>query len=140
MSQVDLAANVVERAVFGYVAAWNEDDPNRLREILDACWAEDGLIIANHEHIEGRETLWRHIIDWRRKTPGYRGLLISNIEHHHDVFRFTAVILKADGSQHGQALDIGELNPDGRIRRIITFHYPRAKPLAHYPRNLVLHT
>ena len=39
MTESNVASELAERAVLGYVAAWNEDDPERVRELIAGCWA-----------------------------------------------------------------------------------------------------
>lgn len=126
----------VERAVLGYVAAWNEDDPARLRQLLQECWAEQGMVVSNYETIFGREALFNHIMKFREANPGTRGLLTSGIEQHHDFFRFTVIAVKPDGMPYSPALDVGELDADGRIERIVTFFHELPRPPEHWPPQL----
>lgn len=127
----------IERAVLGYVAAWNEDNPDKLAELLQACWAEDGMVVSNYETIVGRRALYERILGFRRENPGTRGYLTSSIEHHHDIFRFTVVAVKPDGRCFSPALDVGELDPSGRIERIVTFFHELQSPPEHWPAELV---
>lgn len=127
----------VERAVLGYVAAWNEDNPDKLAAILEACWAEQGMVISNYETVVGRRGLYERILAFRRANPGSRGYLTSNIEHHHDIFRFTAITVKPDGRCYSPALDVGELDASGRIERIVTFYHELQSPPQHWPAELV---
>ena len=90
------------------------------------------------EYLKGRDALWQRIKSWRETSPGHRALLATNIEHHHNVFRFRGVVLKPDGTEHSQALDIGELDRDGLSKRIITFHLREGAPPGHWPQALVL--
>lgn len=126
----------VERAVLGYVAAWNEDDPERLRELLAECWSEQGIVVSNYETIIGRDALYQRILQFRRDNPGARGILTSGIEQHHDFFRFAVVAVSPDGQPYSPALDVGELDQDGRIERIITFFHDLPRPPKHWPESL----
>jgi hypothetical protein len=137
MKTVQNRESDVERAVLAYVAAWNEDDPDKLGELLEQCWSEQGIVVSNYETILGRRALYERIRKHRRDNPGSRGLLTSGIEHHHDFFRFTAVAVKADGQFYSPALDVGELGPDGRIDRIVTFFHELPGPPATWPAELV---
>jgi hypothetical protein len=127
----------VERAVLGYVAAWNEDSPDTLAEILEECWAEHGMVISNYETVSGRRALYDRILTFRRDHPGTRGFLTSSIEHHHDIFRFTVIAVKPDGRCFSPALDVGELDASGRIERIVTFFHELQSPPQHWPAALV---
>lgn len=126
----------VEHAVLGFVAAWNEDDPDRLWELLEKYWAEHGIVVSNYETIISRNSLYEHILRFRRDNPGTRCVLTSGVEQHHDFFRFAVVTVGPDGRRAGPALDVGELDSDGRIDRIISFMQELPHPPTHWPDHL----
>jgi hypothetical protein len=134
MQPLETRGAEIERAVLGYAAAWNEDDDAKLRAILAGCWAESGTINSNFERHFGRAAVFERISCWRRANRGCRALLTSGIEHHHDLFRFTAVIIRPDGTEFSPALEIDD---EGRIARIITFHLDLPAPPARWPNELV---
>lgn len=114
----------IEEVVVAYVAAWNENDETRRRALIEKCWAENGTITSNYVHVVGREELFANIAAWRRDRPHDLAIFTSGIEHHHTWFRFTVIVVQPDGTTYSEALDVGEVGPDGRIVQIITFHGP----------------
>ena len=132
-------AITIEEVVLVYVAAWNENDETARRALLDMCWADNGSVTSNYEHIAGRESLVHSIDKFRHDRPDDRAILTSGIEHHHGWFRFTAIVVRPNGTTYSEALDISETAPDGRIRRIITFHEPLPAVPDTWPGRLVRH-
>lgn len=43
----------VNETVVRYIAAWNERDPKRRRELVAETWTEDGSYIDAHRHGKG---------------------------------------------------------------------------------------
>jgi hypothetical protein len=126
----------IEEAVLAYVAAWNENDSTKRRAFVETCWTDTSVITSNYAHIVGRKELLENIVAWRRDCPHDRAVFTSGIEQHHTWFRFTAIVIRSDGSTYSEALDIGEVGPDGRIIRIITFHGPLPPVPSAWPSNL----
>jgi hypothetical protein len=131
-----IAVVTIEEAVLAYVAAWNENDITKRHAFVETCWADTGTITSNYVHVVGREELLENIAAWRRDCPNDRAIFTSGIEQHHTWFRFTAIVIRPDGSTYSQALDIGEVGSDGRIIRIITFHGPLPPVPSTWPPNL----
>ena len=127
----------VERAVLSYVSAWNETDPDKLSGFLEDCWTEQGILVSNYETILGRRALFERIIRFRRDNPGTRVLLTSGIEQHHDYFRFTLIQVKQDGRCYSPALEVGEIDANGRIDRIVAFFHDLPLPPDTFPGHLM---
>ena len=64
------------------------------------------------------------MIDIREQCPHDWGRLTSEIQVCGNWFRFTAEVVRPDGSRYSQVLDVGELDSEGRIVRIMTFNEP----------------
>jgi hypothetical protein len=110
----------IEEAVFAYVAAWNENDSMKRRELPQKCWAESGTVTSDHEDLRGREALFEAIDQFRRQRPADQAFLTSAVEYHHTYFRFTGIVIRPDGTRYSDVLDVGEAGADGRIIRIST--------------------
>ena len=118
-----------EEAVRAYIQAWNTPDEAARRRILEVCWAEDGVYLDPLSEIQGREALSRHIGRFLNegaygRGPGCRIPAGSGVSHHHNLVRFTWVLLDPGGAPVSQGTDFGELGPDGRLRRIVGFFGP----------------
>src|SRR5215470_3765227 len=118
----------VKNAALVYIQAWNENDPEIRRRLLDLCWAQDGTITSNTEYIIGRDQVFRAIEAFRRARPEDRAVLTSEIDYHHNLFRFTGKVIRTDGTSYSEILDVGEVDADGRITRILTFLGPLPPP------------
>jgi len=114
----------IEQTAMRYIAAWNENDDAQRMRLLEACWAANGTITSNNEHIVGRDAVFAAITSFRRSRPDDRAVLTSAIDHHHHIFRFTGHVVRPDGTSYSNVLDVGEVDADGRITRIFTFHDP----------------
>jgi hypothetical protein len=118
----------IEEAVLMYAAAFSENDSAERRRLIETCFAEDGTVTAEHIVVAGREALLTHIAAFRETAPDDRAVLTSGIQQHHNWFRFSAEVVRPDGSRYSEALDVGEVGPDGRITRIVTFFGPPPPP------------
>jgi hypothetical protein len=114
----------IDQTVAVYSAAWNEPDIAARRQLLDKSWATDGTYTDPTVHLEGREALVQHISGFLTGLPGARLAPTSRSDHHHGMLRFTWRIVKPDGSTLTEGMDFGELDGDGRIRKIVGFFGP----------------
>ena len=74
----------VNETVVRYIAAWNERDPKRRRELVAETWTEDGSYIDAHRHGKGHGAIDAMLATTQAQFPGYRLNLISGIEAHNN--------------------------------------------------------
>jgi hypothetical protein len=74
--------------------------------------------------LNGRASVEARIASFREQCPHDLGRLTSEIQACGNWFRFTAEVVRPDGSRYSQVLDVGEIDSDGRIVRIVTFNEP----------------
>ena len=79
----------VSETVVRYIAAWNERDPKRRRELVAETWTEDGSYIDAHRHGKGHGAIDAMLATTQSQFPGYRLNLISGIEAHNNFVRFS---------------------------------------------------
>jgi SnoaL-like domain len=79
----------INEVVVRYVAAWNERDSRRRRDLIASTWREDGIYRDAHRHGEGHEAIDAMIDAAQRQFPGYRLALKSGIEAHNGYARFS---------------------------------------------------
>jgi len=115
-------------AVLAYLEAWNENDAVKRAALLNRCWAEDGTILNQREQLNGRASVEARIASFREQCPHDLGRLTSEIQACGNWFRFTAEVVRPDGSRYSQVLDVGEIDSEGRIIRIVTFNEPLETP------------
>ena len=114
--------STVNETVIGYLAAWNETDPARRRDILARTWAEDGRYVDAHRDSTGHDALDAMIAAVQQRFPGYRFRLASGIEAHHDRVRFSWVAGGTEATPlYFGGTDMAVLATDGRLREVTGF-------------------
>jgi hypothetical protein len=112
----------LNETVAGYIAAWNETDPVRRRDIIARTWSEDGSYLDAHRDSIGHAAIDAMIAAVQEHFPGYRFRLSSGIEAHHDRVRFS---WSAGGTEQAPLFfggtDFAMLAEDGRLRAVTGF-------------------
>jgi hypothetical protein len=112
----------VNEVVVRYLAAWNEPDPKRRRELVSKAWTDDGTYIDRVREGRGHDSLDAMIATAQGHFPGYRLHLASGIEAHHDYVRFSWV---AGGTPETplyiKGTDFAIIAADGRMKSVIGF-------------------
>ncbi|MDX1383289.1 MAG: nuclear transport factor 2 family protein [Thermoanaerobaculia bacterium] len=112
-------------AVEAYAAAWAEPDEGKRRALLEKGWAENGVYADPTAYVEGREALVSHIAGFLSQMGTARLERSSGVDVHHGMIRFAWRIVAADGSTVvAEGFDYGELDDDGRLRKIVGFFGP----------------
>jgi len=104
-----------------YMAAWNEADAAIRQNLLEQCWADDGVYVDPNVELAGREQLSQHIAKVQATRPGARVEFMSGIDIHHHVVRFLWRLVRPDGTVGDTSIDFGEIGSDGRLTKIIGF-------------------
>jgi hypothetical protein len=104
-----------------YLAAWNEADAAIRQNLLEQCWADDGVYVDPNVELAGREQLSQHIAKVQATRPGARVEFMSGIDIHHHVVRFLWRLVRPDGTVGDTSIDFGEIGSDGRLTKIIGF-------------------
>lgn len=114
-------ANANERVVH-YIAAWNERDPKKRRELVAKTWTERGSYVDAHRHGDGHDAIDAMIDQAQQRFPGYALRLISGVEAHNDNLRFSWA---AGGTEQAPlylgGTDFATIAADGRFARVIGF-------------------
>ena len=112
----------VNELVARYIAAWNERDSVRRRDLIVKTWTDGGTYVDAHRHGEGHDGIDAMIEDAQRHFPGYRLRLISGIEAHHGHVRFGWA---AGGSEQAPlylaGTDFAIVSDDGRFQAVTGF-------------------
>ena len=114
-------ANVNE-VVDRYIAAWNERDDRKRRELISHTYTEDASYTDPHRRGDGQEGISAMIATVQAGFPGYRFRLKSAVEAHNDRLRFQ---WEAGGTKdaplHFVGTDFCVLGDDGRLKSITGF-------------------
>jgi hypothetical protein len=108
--------------VVRYLAAWNESDPRKRRDLVAMTWTEDGTYVDAVREGHGHDSLDAMIATAQGHFPGYRLRLASGVEAHHDCLRFSWV---AGGTTEAplyiKGTDFVVVASDGRIKSVVGF-------------------
>jgi SnoaL-like domain len=108
-----------------YVAAWNEPDNDRRRQLLEQAWTDEGTYTDPQSSAAGRDAFVALIGAFMQRFQGVRLERRSNVDKHHGLLRF-AWSMVGPGGPVMEGMDFGELAEDGRLCRIIGFFGPLA--------------
>ena len=79
----------VNELIVSYLAAWNERDAKRRRELVAKTWTDGGSYIDAHRSGVGHDAIDAMIEATQKMFPGYRLYLVSGIETHNGYVRFS---------------------------------------------------
>jgi SnoaL-like domain len=113
--------DVITRTVDTYFDMWNEPDADKRAEHIARAWAEDARYVDPLLEATGHEELGSMVAAVHAQYPGHRFSRVSRIDAHHDQVRFAWELDAPDGTLTAAGIDVGELAPDGRLRRIAGF-------------------
>ena len=88
----------ISETVDTYLAGWNEVDAERRAGIVERVWATNGRLIDPPLEATGRDEISRMAATLQSQFPGHRFIRVSEIDEHHDHFRFAWEFVAADGS------------------------------------------
>lgn len=108
-------------AIENYFRAWNEQDAQRRLELVEQAWGDDAIYIDASNSANGRAAVAEMIGAVIGSIPGGRFERTSPIDAHHNVVRFNWAIKAPDGATLIEGVDFGDLDEDGRLRRITGF-------------------
>ena len=111
----------VTTVVDAYLAMWNEDDPARRAELVDAAWSPSGRYVDPLLEAEGRDALSDMVAAVHSQYPGQRFRRVSGIDAHHDQVRFAWVLAAPDGAITVAGIDVGTVALDGRLVHVTGF-------------------
>ena len=112
----------VNETVVRYIAAWNEREPKRRRDLVAKTWTEDGSYVDAHRNGKGHDAVDAMLAAAQAQFPGYRINLISGIEAYNNVVRFSwAAGGTAEAPLYLGGTDFAVLAPDGRISTVSGF-------------------
>jgi hypothetical protein len=106
-----------------YLAAWNERDARRRRDLIAKTYTEDASYIDPHRSGAGYESLSAMIAAVHERFPdSYRFRLASDVESHNDRLRFRwEAGGTADAPLHFGGTDFAVVAKDGRLGQVTGF-------------------
>ncbi|MBV8716841.1 MAG: nuclear transport factor 2 family protein [Chloroflexi bacterium] len=126
-----------EEVVLAYLRAYVTEDASERSELLERCWADNGVYQDPNTRVEGRAKMLASIESFHQRLPGATFKLASGVDAHHGMLRFRWIMFGADGARQMEGFDIGELDDAGRLKRITGFFGPFPDPPATWDPHLV---
>jgi len=105
----------------GYIAAWNETDPQRRRALVDKTFAQDADYLDPLMAGEGAQGIDAMIAGAQAQYPGHRFELATAPDAHHDRVRFSWHLVADGGGPIATGHDFATLSDDGRLRSVTGF-------------------
>ena len=107
------------------LAAWNEQDPDKVRAHLDKALAHDIEFIDPSIETHGIDEFEANVHEVHRQLPGAVYERTSAVDSHHHLHRYSWAIAR-DGEVLLPGFDVSELNDDGMVSRVLGFFGPLA--------------
>ena len=113
-----------DSVVTRYCAVWGIADAAERDAAIQQVWAVDGTYSDPQPlHVSGRTGLSAAIAEFQRQNPGTY-FRCSAAQSHHGYVRFSWRMFSADGVERLVGMDFGEVDAEGRLRRIVGFFGP----------------
>lgn len=114
----------VDSTVQAYCASWGAQSATQRAHLLASVWTDATTYSdATPRVLVGVQGLMTAMEDFQKRRPGAR-FRCSNVQIHHNVFRFTWQMVDANEKIQLTGMDFGELDPSGRILRLVGFFGP----------------
>lgn len=104
-----------------YVAAWNERDDARRRDLIAATMTMTASYVDPVLQGEGRAGIDAAIQVVQAKFPGHQLRRTGPVEAHHDRVRFTWALAPAGGDPVVAGTDFAVISPDRRLHAVTGF-------------------
>jgi hypothetical protein len=108
--------------VGNYLEIWNEPDADARRRAIAEVWAEDGTYTDPLAAVQGHEAIAGMITAVSDQSPGLVFKLISSVDTHHNLARFTWELTPAAGGESvAIGFDVAVVDQDGRLHDVYGF-------------------
>lgn len=111
----------IQETIEKYNDAWLEPDQAKCAELLEATWAEDGVLVDVNTETRGRAALLEYILEFHKAMPDFESTLTSPVEEAGGRGRFSWEVTVPGKGLIAAATDFVELAPDGKIQRLTVF-------------------
>ncbi len=112
----------MDDAIATYFQAWNVQDPDQRRALLERSVTEDVELVDPAGHWKGAAGLAERIGRYQLAAPGTEVVPASGVDAHNDVVRYAWKVVDQDGRDVIAGIDVAERADDGRLKRIVMFH------------------
>lgn len=103
-----------------YIAAWNETDPARRRDLIEAGWAKGATYVDPLASVEGHDGVDALIAGVQQRFPGFAFRLLGEADGYGDQVRFSWSLGPTVGEPPIKGSDVVTVK-DGKIAAVIGF-------------------
>jgi hypothetical protein len=114
----------VDDAIATYFRAWNEQDPDQCRRMLERSVTDDAVLVDPTGRWKGVPILAERIGRYQSAAPGTEVVTASSVDAHNDLVRYPWKIVDRQGHDIMEGIDVAKRVDDGRLRRILMFNGP----------------
>ncbi|RWA45828.1 polyketide cyclase [Cupriavidus sp. UYMSc13B] len=104
-----------------YLAAWNETDAARRRDLIALAWTESASYVDPLMRGDGHAGIDAMIAAVQGKFPGFRFTRVSPVDAHGEHLRFTWELGPAGEPALVVGTDFATISADGRLARMTGF-------------------
>src|SRR5690348_9982248 len=90
-----------------YIAAWNEIDESKRRQLVSQTWAEDSRYVDPLMQAQGRNGIDAMIAQVQQQFPGLRFRRITEVDAHNNCVRFGWELGPQSGAAVAGGVDFG---------------------------------
>jgi len=116
----DVATDVTT-LVDDYIAAWNETDADRRRELVGRVWTDEATYLDPLMAGEGADGIDAMIAGVQQQYAGFRFELAQGPDAYNDRVRFSWHLNDPEGNRVATGFDFGTIADDGRLREVTGF-------------------
>ena len=104
-----------------YLAAWNETDAGRRRDLIAGTFASDVSYLDPVMQGDGHDGIGALIEGVHARFPGHRFSRIGSVDAHHDRVRFSWALAPHGGEALVKGTDFATLAADARLAAVTGF-------------------
>ncbi len=113
--------NDLTTVIDAWLEAFAEEDVERRMKLIEQAWSPEGRLVDPPLEGEGYGGLSEAADLVNTHYAGHTFRRVSGIDTHHDFVRYGWELVDPDGNPVIAGIDVGEVAPDGRLRKITGF-------------------
>jgi hypothetical protein len=113
--------NDLTTVIDAWLEAFAEEDVERRTKLIEQAWSPEGRLVDPPLEGEGYGGLSEAADLVNTHYAGHTFRRVSGIDTHHEFVRYGWELVGPDGNPVIAGIDVGEVAPDGRLRKITGF-------------------
>ena len=113
--------NDLTTVIDAWLEAFAEEDVERRTKLIEQAWSPEGRLVDPPLEGEGYGGLSEAADLVHTHYAGHTFRRVSGIDTHHEFVRYGWELVGPDGNPVIAGIDVGEVAPDGRLRKITGF-------------------